>query len=199
MNFEKDRQTSLPYASWNEPSASSVVGCWPAMQTTALFASPAAQSPVTALVRPQPAVTLQTPGVPVVRAHASAAYAQVCSWRMWMSCTPCSRSVARIGQIWPPLTVKRYFTPCACRTRLTTVPPSTPVGAAPAIASAAFFPITTLLRVSPDFCSFAIVCAPRCRSYVPACRSRSTRCRILPVAVRGISSSVTNDADRGRL
>jgi len=55
------------------PSPSSLVGCWPAMQTTALPASPAAQRPVTALVNPQPAVTLQTPGVPVVRAQPSAA------------------------------------------------------------------------------------------------------------------------------
>src|SRR5580700_11772187 len=74
VNFEKERHTSLPYASWKEPSPSSVVGCWPAMHTTALPARPAVQRPVTALVSPQPAVTLQTPGVPVVRAHPSAAY-----------------------------------------------------------------------------------------------------------------------------
>src|SRR5882724_8562682 len=65
VNFENVRQTSEPYASWNEPISSSVVGCWPAMQTTELPASPAPQRPVTAFVSPQPAVTLQTPGVAV--------------------------------------------------------------------------------------------------------------------------------------
>jgi len=68
VNFENVRQISPPYASWKEPSWSSVVGCWPAMQTTALPASPATHRPVTAFVSPQPAVTESTPGRPLVRA-----------------------------------------------------------------------------------------------------------------------------------
>src|ERR1700720_1229912 len=94
------------------------------MHTTALLARPAAQRPVTALVSPQPAVTLQTPGVAVLRAHPSAAYAHDCSWRMWMSLMPCSRNAARIGQVWPPLTANRYFTPWDWSTRATRAPPS---------------------------------------------------------------------------
>src|SRR2546422_8036283 len=68
VNLEKVRQISEPYASWKEPSWSSVVGCCPARQTTGLPVSPATQSPVTAFVSPQPAVTDNTPGRPLVRA-----------------------------------------------------------------------------------------------------------------------------------
>ena len=73
VNLENVRQISVPYASWKEPSWSSVVGCWPEMHTTALPVRPATQSPVTAFVSPHPAVTESTPGSPVVRAYASAA------------------------------------------------------------------------------------------------------------------------------
>ena len=60
-------------ASWNESRPSSIVGCWPDRHTTALLVSAATASPVMALVSPHPAVTQQTPGVPGVRAHPSAA------------------------------------------------------------------------------------------------------------------------------
>src|SRR5438094_298150 len=73
VNLENVRQISAPYASWKEPSWSSVVGCCPARQTTGLPVRPATQRPVTALVSPQPAVTESTPGWPLVRAYASAA------------------------------------------------------------------------------------------------------------------------------
>src|SRR5437660_6835842 len=73
VNLENVRQISEPYASWKEPSWSSVVGCCPAMQTTGLPVRPATQSPVTAFVSPQPAVTDSTPGLPLERAYASAA------------------------------------------------------------------------------------------------------------------------------
>src|ERR1039458_9419335 len=66
-------QISEPYASWNDPRPSSVEGCWPARQTTALFVIAARVRPVIALVSPQPAVTQHTPGLAVLRAHASAA------------------------------------------------------------------------------------------------------------------------------
>src|SRR5207247_2365558 len=57
VNLENVRQISAPYASWNEPSWSSVVGCCPARQTTGLPVKPATHRPVTALVSPPPAVT----------------------------------------------------------------------------------------------------------------------------------------------
>src|SRR5437899_13027622 len=75
VNLENVRQISVPYASWKEPSWSSVVGCCPARQTTGLPVRPATQRPVTALVSPQPAVTESTPGWPLVRAYASDEYA----------------------------------------------------------------------------------------------------------------------------
>src|SRR5436309_14769901 len=68
VNLENVRQMSTPYASWNEPSWSSVVGCCPARQTTGLPVRPATQSPVTALVSPHAAVTQSTPWRPLVRA-----------------------------------------------------------------------------------------------------------------------------------
>src|SRR5262245_401253 len=66
-DLEKVRQMSEPYASWKEPIWSSVVGCCPARQTTGLPVRPATQSPVTAFVSPQPAVTERTPGRPLAR------------------------------------------------------------------------------------------------------------------------------------
>src|SRR5262245_11164364 len=53
---------------------------------------------------------------------------------MWMSLMPCSRSRARIGQVCPPFTAKRYLTPSEPRTPATRAPPST--GMAPEGASA---------------------------------------------------------------
>ena len=50
-----------------------MLGCCPEMQTTALLVSPATHRPVTALVRPHPAVTMHTPTSPELRAYASAA------------------------------------------------------------------------------------------------------------------------------
>ena len=71
--FENDRQISAPYASWNEPMPSSVLGCWPERQTTALCVIPARARPVMALVSPHPAVTQHTPARPLARAQPSAA------------------------------------------------------------------------------------------------------------------------------
>ena len=68
VNLEKLRTMSAPYASWNEPILSSVIGWAPEMHTTELPVTPATHKPVTALVRPHPAVTMHTPGSPEVRA-----------------------------------------------------------------------------------------------------------------------------------
>src|SRR5262249_15305636 len=50
---------------------------------------------------------------------------------MWIICTPCSRRWLRIGQMWPPLTVKQYRTSCSPRIRPTSAPPSRRVSSRP--------------------------------------------------------------------
>src|SRR5271165_2933345 len=70
---------------------------------------------------------------------------------MWMSLIPWSRSAARIGQVWPPLTANRYFTPWDWSTRATSAPPSIltavegtdSAAPSPAKAALAVFPMTT--------------------------------------------------------
>src|SRR4029453_15240184 len=68
VNLEKLRQMSEPYASWNDPRKPSVGGGAPARPPPGPPPSPATHSPVTAFVRPQPAVTASTPGNPLERA-----------------------------------------------------------------------------------------------------------------------------------
>src|ERR1700736_626320 len=68
-----------------------------------------------------------------------------------MSLIPQPRSAARIGQVWPPLTAKRYFTFWDWSTRATRAPPSIRTAAdgtesaapSPANAAPAVFPMTT--------------------------------------------------------
>src|SRR5260370_22680665 len=63
------------------------------------------------LVTPGPAVTAATPHCRVTLAQPSAANAAACSWRTSMILRPCSWAPTRIGQMWPPLRVKRWLTP----------------------------------------------------------------------------------------
>src|SRR5260370_38205873 len=80
VNLENVRQISAPYASWKEPSWSSVVGCCPARQPTGLPVRPATQRPVTALGRPRPAAPERTHGGPASAAYAPAASAHDATW-----------------------------------------------------------------------------------------------------------------------
>src|ERR1700680_2563489 len=77
---------------------------------------------------------------------------------MWMSLSPQSRSAAGIGQVWPPLTANRYFTPWDWSTRATSAPQSIltavegtdSAAPSPANAALAVFPMTTPERDSPE-------------------------------------------------
>src|SRR6516165_3013969 len=78
---------------------------------------------------------------------------------MWMSLIPLSRSAARIGQVWPPLTANRYFRPWDRSTRATKPPPSIFTEAdatdsaalSPATGAPAVFPMTTSESTSLEF------------------------------------------------
>ena len=81
--------------------------------------------PVTALVRPGPAVTMHTPGSPVARAHPSAAYAAAPSWRTSIRRMPTLGAAAHVGSMWPPPSAKRCVTPSSRNARAASIPPST--------------------------------------------------------------------------
>ena len=78
---------------------------------------------VMVLVTPGPAVTAATPTRPVSLATASAAKTEVTSWRTSMTLIPLRLDSTRRGDMCPPTRVNTNFTPCACSTFATKVPP----------------------------------------------------------------------------
>lgn len=65
--------------SWSEPILCWVCAPWPPMRSMGDSARNAFATPVTASVVPGPAVTTAQPGLPVMRAYPSAAWAATCS------------------------------------------------------------------------------------------------------------------------
>ena len=53
---------------------------WPEITSMGMESVQAPKTPLSALMPPGPVVTLTTPGWPVIRAYASAAIADACSW-----------------------------------------------------------------------------------------------------------------------
>ena len=74
------------------------------------------------LVTPGPAVTATTPHSRVTLAQPSAAKAADCSCRVSITRMPCSVAPVRIGQMWPPLSVKRWLTPARFNASATSSP-----------------------------------------------------------------------------
>src|SRR5690242_7143526 len=86
-------------------------GARPPMTNMGLPLLFACASAVVEFVTPGPAVTAATPHSRVTLAQPSAANAADCSCRKSTIRIPCSEAPTRIGQMWPPLRVKRCVTP----------------------------------------------------------------------------------------
>ena len=97
--------------SCSAPRPCSAVGAAPPSSITGDCASCAFFSAVIVLVMPGPAVTAATPGMPVSRAVASAANTAVASSRTSTTRMPRALAALRIGEMWPPHSVKRLRTP----------------------------------------------------------------------------------------
>lgn len=108
---------------WSAPRFCSRVLAAPPRSSTGDWAIWAFFTAVTVLVRPGPAVTATTPTVPVRRATASAANTAVTSWRVSTTRMPSFSQATSSGEICPPTSVKRNFTPCALSTAATLSPP----------------------------------------------------------------------------
>ncbi len=92
--------------SCSAPRPCSAVGAAPPISTTGDCASCAFFSAVMVLVMPGPAVTAATPGRPDSRALASAAKTAVTSSRTSTTRMPRALDALRIGEMWPPHSVK---------------------------------------------------------------------------------------------
>ena len=97
--------------SCNAPRPCNAVGAAPPIRITGDCASCAFFSAVMVLVMPGPAVTAATPGTPESRAVASAANTAVASSRTSTIRIPRALDAVRIGEIWPPQSVKMVRTP----------------------------------------------------------------------------------------
>ena len=109
--------------SCSAPRPCSAVGAAPPISTTGDCASCAFFSAVMVLVMPGPAVTAATPGRPDSRALASAAKTAVTSSRTSTMRMPRALDALRIGEMWPPHSVKTSVTPCACSASAMRSPP----------------------------------------------------------------------------
>ena len=109
--------------SWSEPRPRSMVAVAPPRSTTGDCAICAFLTAVIVLVTPGPAVTAATPGMPVRRATASAAKTAFASSRTSTTRIPRALAETRIGEMWPPHSVKRKGTPCFWRTSAIRSPP----------------------------------------------------------------------------
>ncbi len=109
--------------SCSAPRPCSAVGAAPPIRISGDCASWAFFSAVMVLVMPGPAVTAATPGRPESRALASAAKTAVASSRTSTIRMPRALAAVRIGEMWPPHSVKMQRTPCACSEAATRSPP----------------------------------------------------------------------------
>jgi hypothetical protein len=91
--------------SCSEPAPQRASGARPPITTTGEPLNHMLVIADTPLVMPGPAVSAAKPGLRVSLAHASAAKAAVCSWRVSTTRMPWSRAASYSGQMCPPLSV----------------------------------------------------------------------------------------------
>ena len=181
------------------PILSCTRGAQPPISSTGTRASAALATAVTVLVTPGPAVAIATPRLPVSSAWAWAMCIAARSSRTSTMRMPACATRSQIGWIWPPCRPKTRSTPRALRAR--------------AIQAATLVSSRLESRRSGPSAAAVVIGALRLRltrsSQVArhsggapdraASSSRSVRCRIFPVALRGISSWVRKTISRGRL
>src|SRR2546423_5562977 len=116
------RTTSTWSISWSDPMPQRDTGARPPTTNIGLSLPWAWASAEAEFVTPGPAVTAATPHSRVTLAHPSAANAADCSWRTSTIRRPCSVAPVRMGQMWPPLSVKRWLTPARFSASATSSP-----------------------------------------------------------------------------
>ena len=95
----------------------------PPIRTTGDCAICAFFTAVIVFVSPGPAVTTATPGLSDNRVTASAAKTAVTSWRTSITLMLFSLAATKMGEMWPPHSVKRCSVPWRMRALATLWPP----------------------------------------------------------------------------